>query len=243
MFGNVGNNNKYDQSINTKIKTFYSDLSCLQLTYWNESISIKINPLLSVSQDGIRQYDYNRRISTALSADKCLALKEKLEETFLPKIKEVASSKKLDKALNVGLQVGTKGSAVFFEYKNDEKGIPTLYLTIYTNVGQDGKAPKDGVFSYKFSKVTTIENYDPESGTGTDDVVEGEFLFVYEKLKSIADVCGTAAHTINSENAYKAGYTGKGNGGYSSFNNSQSSTQNTYSAPVSSFDISELPFS
>lgn len=239
MFGFNGNNNNSNdnKNVNTKIKTFYCELSTLQLSYWNDFISVKINPIKSVTPDGLRQYDYERRANTALSAEKCIALKEKIDSVILPKISEVAKSGKLDAAVNVGLSVGKNGSAIFFEYKNDEKGVPYVYLTLYTGIGQDNKAPSDGVYSYKFSKVATIENYDPANGTGTDDVVEAEFMFVYEKLKSITDVFGNASHSVESEKAFKPTFGNKSN------NATQSQPQQQqYNAPVSNFNAEDFPF-
>lgn len=243
MFGNTGNNNNNDRSTNTKIKTFFGDLSCLQLAYWNENLSIKINPLQGVSADGIRQYDYTRRANTALTPDKCIALKEKIDEKILSKMKEVKEKGTLDAPVNTGVSVGNKGIAVFIEYKNDENEKPYVYLTIYTNIGQDNKAPKDGVYSYKFAKVNAVDDYDPESGTGTDSYVDAEFLFFYDKLKNIADICGTAAHSVNVDNSFKSTAPRNNGGNYSSYNNQNSqASNNNYSAPVSSFNDEEFPF-
>lgn len=244
MFGNTGNNNRNEVSVNTRIRTFYSDISCLQLSYWNENMSIKINPLQSVTAEGIRQYDFNRRANTALTSDKAIALQTEIEKKLLPEIEKVKQTGKLEAPVNVGLPVGNKGSAIFFEYKNDEKEEPSVYLTIYTNIGQDNVAPKDGVYSYKFNKVKLIDNYDPENGTGTDSYVESEFLFVYNKLKTIADVFGNAAHSVNSEKAYHGNSNNYQRGGYNANSNStpQQQASSSYSAPVSSFDVSELPF-
>ena len=241
MFNNVGNNNSNSKNVNTKIRTFYGETACLQLSFWNENVSIKINPLQGVSSDGIRQYDYTRRANTALTADKCIALAEKIEEVILPAIEKVKKEKKLEAPVNTGLQVGNKGSAIFVEYKNDDKNIPYLYLTVYTNIGQDGKAPKDGVYSYKFAKINTVDNYDPENGTGTDDSVDAEFMFFYEKIKNITDVSGTAAHSINMDIDNKASSGNRGSGN-NNFSNNSNTSQN-YSAPVNDFNMNEgLPF-
>lgn len=239
MFGQVPNNNSNEKNVNTKIRTMYGDLSCLQLSYWNDSISLKINPLSGVSPEGIRQYDYTRRVSTALKQDKCIALANKITEKILPLVK---SGEKIEKPVNVGVQVGNKNTAIFVEYKNDDKEVPSLYLTMYTNIGPDGKAPKDSIYSYKFSKTVITEDYDCETGTGKDIAVESEFMFFFNKLSSISDVYGTAAHSINSENTNK--YVGQSNKGtFNSQGNYNQQPTSSYSAPVSTFDSSDFPLS
>lgn len=231
MFGNQ-NNNSANKNVNTKVRTLYGETACMQLSFWNENISIKINPLQGVSSEGIRQYDYTRRANTALTMDKCIALATKIREVIFPVMAKVKQDKKLTAPVSTGLSVGNKGSSLMIEYKNDDKNNPYVYLTLYTNIGQDGKAPKDGVYSYKFSKVNTVDNYDPEKGTGTDDSVDAEFMFFYEKIKNIADIAGTAAHSVNMDTELKAAMGAKnGGGGFSNNNN----TPSNYSAPVSDF--------
>ena len=241
MFNNSGNNSN-NKNVNTKIRTLYGETACLQLAYWNENISIKVNPLQSVNAEGMRQYDYSRRASTALSTDKCAALAAKIEEVIFPAIQQVKKDKKLDNPVNTGLHVGNKGSAIFVEYKNDDNDVPSLYLTVYTNIGQDGKAPKDGVYSYKFSKVDTIDNYDPETGTGTDDSVDAEFMFFYEKIKNITDISGAAAHSINVDMDSKTNAGNRSNNN-NNFSNNNNNTSSNYSAPVNDFNMDGgLPF-
>ena len=245
MFGGNNYNNKNNSTdITTRIRTFYSDLSALVVNYWNDRISIKLHPVQSINSDGVRQYDYTKKISTALMQDKCIALTKKVDELLFPAMEKVKAGEKLEKPVNTGVIVGSKNSGVFIEYKNDDKDIPSFFLTIYTNIGQDKKAPKDGVYSYKFSKVDIIENYDPDNGTGKDDYVEAEFMFFYEKLKNISGVISDAAHSIdykNSTNNYNS------NGNRASMNTQNPSVQTpavpqNYSAPVSSFDDGNFLF-
>lgn len=247
MFGGLGNNqnnNNGAPNINTKIRTLFGDISCLQLTYWNENLSIRINPLMSINEQGIRQYDYNKRGITALTADKCLALSEKIKSVILPAIYKVYTTNVLDKPLNVGFSVGNKGTAFFIEYKPDNKGVPSLYATLYTNMSQDNKAPQDGVYSYKFTKTPTVDNYDPETGTGSYGFVEAEFMFFYDKIRTIADVFGTAAHSKSMDRANRPSNNNNGNGGFNNGGNSKfnNAPQNNYTAPVSNFDPNDLPF-
>lgn len=238
-------NGGIQKSVNTRIKTFYGDLSSLQIGYWNDNVSIKINPLASVSADGIRNYDYQRRVNTALTSEKCIALAESIDSKIMPKVNEVKLGNGLASPVSVVLPVTNKSTLIAVEYKNDESGTPSLYLTVYTNVDQNGKAPSNGVYSYKFAKVKVVTDYDPETGAGNDDYVEAEFLFFYDKLKKISDVFGTAAHSAKNDTTSNFSAQGaqqpQQNNSYSG-NTNAGSYNNNYSTPVSNFDSESFPF-
>lgn len=252
MFGTNSGNNNNDVNVNTKIRTFFGEISCLQMTYWNDKISIKINPLQSVNADGIRQYDFNRRANTALSGDKCIALREKIVEKILPEMEKVKKGNSLEKPVNVGVSVGTNGSGIFIEYKNNDKGKPSAFLTVFTSVGQDNKANPEGTFSYKFEQIPVIENYNSDTGEGSISYIESEFLFFFDKIKNIADVSGSSAHSNNLENAYKSNrkqgssYSNYNNPSNNSFgNNNQgfgNSNTNNNTAQLETYNMDDLPF-
>ena len=234
-----GYNNTNTKNVTTRIRTYYSDISSLQLSHWNENISIRINPLKEITPEGIRTYDYTRKASTALTADKSLALSKEIEEKILPKIKEYKETGIFNGPVNAGVSVGNKGSAIFISYEKDDKDIPYVFITIYMNIDPEKNiAPADSKFSYKFAKVTVIENYNPETGEGTEVQIDGEFLFFYEKIKNIVDTFGSIPHSINNENAYKAEVSTRSNNKNFSNNNGQ---QN-YNAPVNNFNDNEFPF-
>ena len=246
----ANNNSNNTKNVTTRIKTLYGDTASLQLSYWNENLSIKINPLMSVDASGLRQYDYNRRATTAFTTEKAEAMCKKIKKKILTKIEEIEDGGTLDETINVGVSVGTKGSAIFVRYANDENSIPSVYLDVYTNIGEDGKAPKDGIYSYKFNKTEVMDSYDPETGEGHKVITESEFEFFFKKLDTLSDVVGTAAHSVALENDYKSSYPSNNNSGYqNNYNNnnyqqpSNTSTNNSgYSASVTEFNESAFPF-
>ena len=257
MFSNnygSNNNSNNTRNVTTKIKTFYGDTASLQLSYWNENLSIKINPLINVDASGLRQYDYNRRVSTAFTPEKAEAMCKKIKKKIISKIEEVEDGGTLDEVINVGVSVGTKSSAVFVKYAKDENDIPSVYLVVYTNIGEDGKAPKEGIYTYKFNKTEIMDSYDPETGEGNKVIVESEFMFFFKKLDTLSDMVATTAHSITLDNDYKNSYNNNNNsygnnnhGGYSNnYQQSSNSSANTnsggYSAPVSDFNESAFPF-
>lgn len=246
MFGgNTGaTNNNYRANISTRIKNMYSDLSFLTMSYWNDKISIRLHPYLGTNSDGIRQYDYTKRINTAISAEKCVSLVKKIDDVIRPAMESVKTTGVLAHTVNVGVNVGERGSSVFFEYKNDEQGTPFLYLTIYTSVDENGIAPKDGIFSYKFAKIAVMENYDPETGKSDITYVDAEFEFFYDKMKNIADAFGTSAHALAVDKTYRANNANnrQQQGGFNNANHQQNTQQTNYQAPVASFDDADFPF-
>lgn len=258
MFGNnfAGNynNNSNQKSINTRIRTFYSDLSALQLSYWNENISVKINPFIGLRQDGIRQYDFNRKIMTAISTDKAIALYKKLKKNVIPEIEAIENGEKtaLEKDINVGVPIG-QGTLLFIQYKMIEN-VPTLELVMYTNV-VDGKVAPENIFKYRFNKTEVAGELNEETMEMEMTFVETEFQFFYDKLKNISTIIADAAHSVNVSNAYSGGNNnyasgnnyggnnyGNNNGNYGGNNYQNNSNNSSNSAQVSDFNAEDFPF-
>lgn len=252
MFGNNygGNtNNNYNQkSVNTRIRTFYSDLSALQLSYWNENISVKINPIIpGGNADGIRQYDYNRKIMTAITTEKAIGLYKKIKKNIIPVLEAIENGEQtsLEKPINAGVQIG-QGTLLFIQYKMIDD-TPTLDLALFTNV-VDGKTAPENVFRYRFNKVEIVTSLDEETMEMETSKVEAEFLFFYEKLKNIATVVADAAHSVNmakphgGNNNYASGNNNGNYNGNNYHNNSHNSGSSSYSAPESEFNASDFPF-
>ena len=278
MFGNTGNfgynnnNNQFqDKMITSTIRMFFGEISCFKLRYWNDNLSIQIHPLMMISEEGIKKYDMNKKGVTALTPDKCFALKAGIDRTILPKIKEVKETGKLDGPVNVA--VTTKGkeisNKIVVEYKNDENGIPFVYLHLYLRVPNvTGIAQEGNTYTYKFNKAEVEENYNPEDGSSIKYTEETEFEFFYEKIKCHAAIQGVVEQGVKTVNAYKR------DNNYSNYNSGQNSynsgsfnkgplaeytgltrTNNpvggqttaftdssSYKAPMSDFDSEELPF-
>ena len=279
MFGNVGNfsynnnnNNQFqEKSVETTIRMFFGETSCLKMHYWNENLSLRINPLLHVSEEGIRKYDMNKNGKSALTPDKCFALRSGIEKTILPKIKEVKETGKLDESVNVAVTTNGKeiSNKIVVEYKNDENGIPFLYLHLCLGVpNATGIAQEANTYTYKFNKAELEENYNPVDGSSTKSTEEVEFNFFYEKIKCHAAIQGVVEQGVKTVNAYKRDNNHSNyNSGQNSYNSGSfnkgplaeytglTRTNNpvggqttaftdssSYKAPMSDFDSEELPF-
>ena len=231
MFNNTGNNSSAP-SVNTRFKTFYGELSCLYVGGWNDNLSLKINPLESVDENGKRNYDFKKKISTALVQEKISALLSEIDKKIIPAIDE-----KKEELTSAGYQVGKDASAAFVEWDKDENGIWSVYITIYKNIQQDNTT--DTAFKYKFNKTTVIENYDAEKGTGDEVQVEGEFLTFVSILRSAVEMLGIAQHGIKYQQELDTRSAGFG---ASSFTGNTTPMQNQYSAETGTFGDDDMPF-
>ena len=199
-------NNNNRRSVSTNIKTLYGDTASMSLSYWNDMISIKLNPCTGTNADGIRQYDRNRSFSTALSIQKSKALVDLIEENIMPLIKSVSEGNKLEHPVNVAVQCGAKKAMVIIQYSNDDRGKPFVCLYGYTSSNDDGTCEQQNMYAYKFGKTSVIKNYNPNTGEGDVVQVESEFEFFYNTLKNLDNAFGAASHS----NSY---FTSWSNGG------------------------------
>lgn len=202
-------NNNNRRSVSTNIKTLYGDTASMSLSYWNDMISIKMNPCTGTNADGVRQYDRNRSFSTALSIQKSKALVDLIEENILPLIKSVSEGNKLEHPVNVAVQCGVKKAMVIIQYSNDDRGKPFVCLYGYTSSNDDGTCEQQNMYSYKFGKTNVIKNYNPNTGEGDVVQVESEFEFFYNVLKNQASAFGAASHS----NSYFTSWSNGGDNG------------------------------
>ena len=226
MFNNTGNNSSAP-SVNTRFKTFYGELSCLYVGGWNDNLSLKINPIENVDENGRRNYDFKKKISTALVQEKISALLDEIDKNIIPAIEE-----KKEEFTSAGYQVGKDASAAFIEWDKDDNNVWSVYITIYKNIQQDNTS--DTAFKYKFNKTAVIENYDAEKGTGDEKQVEGEFLTFVSILRSAVEMLGIAQHGIRYQQELDTRSSGFNT---SSFMGGNTPTMNNqYSAETRSFD-------
>lgn len=202
-------NNNNRRSVSTNIKTLYGDTASMSLSYWNDMISIKMNPCTGTNADGVRQYDRNRSFSTALSIQKSKALVDLIEENILPLIKSASEGNKLEHPVNVAVQCGVKKAMVIIQYSNDDRGKPFVCLYGYTSSNDDGTCEQQNMYAYKFGKTNVIKNYNPNTGEGDVVQVESEFEFFYNVLKNQASAFGAASHS----NSYFTSWSNGGDNG------------------------------
>lgn len=233
MFGNTGNNTARSQqpSINTRLATWYGDLSCLQIGYWNTNLSLRFNVCTGKNADGVNQYDFNNKLTTALTPNKADAIvKWANGTTFDP------AGSKQSISFKIGAGETTK-LAVEFEPNGDDGD---FYISVYRNITENGTT-SDAV-RYKFNKTKISFNWDASTGKiGSEETKDNEF---YEFLDFCLQLSKYAENTFKSHltkyiDENRAAFSN--NGGYMpNGGNGGGQPQSNYTAPVSTGD--DYPF-
>ena len=239
MFGNQNNNKKSSINVNTPIKTFYCDTSLFQLSYWNDKLSVRINPVLKVDANGLKTYDFKSNSITSIHHSKCKALAIMIKEKIFPAIENIKNGGSLTEPVVVGVQTNDTGNKVLIEYKNDESSTPSIYFTII-NIASDNTTKIEE--SFKFNKVAAIDNYNKDSDASSTSFIEAEFITFYEVLNKIISVWNSSVHATAYDNAFKQiAFNKAANQGAENINNTH--VNNNYSAPVTTFTTDAFPFS
>lgn len=253
LFGrSMSNQTNNGININTTIKTFFGDLSSLNIGAWNNQLSIKLTPCTGVDGNGMRNYDQNRRANTALTPENAKTLKEGLDTVIKPILEKIKNGENVNLPVNVAVSMGSndKKNALLVEVKNDDKtGKPSVFLTLCQMLGMDNSADPQNIFSYKFGEKTYVSNYDYRTGSiGSEHTVESEFEVFYDMVANVSDILPMTAHGVKYVNALSAKFTPNTNSNNNSYGgnsyNANTYTQ-SYEAPISSMMGSEdfgLPF-
>lgn len=253
MFGNNaygGQNNGNGVNVNTSIKTLYSDYSSLTLGAWNQQLSIRLAPCTGADSNGMRQYDTNRRASTALVPEKALMLKAAIENKIMPKIHVLMDGGSLDEPVSVSIALGSadKRNVFTIELTNDENGKACAFLKIHQMVREDGTCDPQNIFTYKFGVNTLLYDYNPSTGSSREAEVQSEFMFFYDLISHVSELLPLSAHGTKYNNAISARYQNNRpsygapqGGGFGA----APARQPSYEAPTSSFGVNDdygLPF-
>lgn len=163
------------------------DPSTLGLAFWNNMISVKMNPALEKSkQTENKVFDYEATIQTTLTIEKAQVLLEKINEVILPAIRE---GKEASRSVIIGgdslLYIGT-GVKQFGEVKP--------HLAIFKSLDADTKKPEIGIF-YEFKTCSVISDYDHITGSFQQDSPVSAELSLFIKFLEVAIEALTHAHS------------------------------------------------
>lgn len=206
------NNDRRDEiSVNTGVTTLWSPLSSLNIGCWNDKISLSWMPASGKNERGATTYNKERKIQTALPYVKINALLKRYDKTIKEKYEN--GEEPPEDGINVGVPITSKDDTkiIMIEYKKDEKGTPGMYLTIAEKIGENGVS--GATISYKFNRITTLENYRPSTGAHEDVEDDGEFEFFIDILRAHVLMTGLNSHATRYSDAFKKNRSGGGNGG------------------------------
>lgn len=244
MFNNQ-NSGSNSLNVNTRVFTFLSDTSMLTVGYWDKSISIKLNPASGKDANNFTVYDRDKKISTAIVAEKSMALLEGINNHITPAIRKVAAGGVLDKPLSVSIEMANKTGRLAITYANDENGVPSVYLIIYKNGNETGRYSDE--YGFKFNKTALSYNFD--ASTGRSDIVnsEAEFTLFTEILKTSVNILGEVPHSMRYNTEFTSRYSrpsGNNTGSFGSMPTYSNSARSE--APVQNYsdmaDGDDIPF-
>lgn len=193
-------NTREQAQVNTRGLSFFNNESTLesstmQLGYWNEMVSLRINPALPEDkQTETNKFDYEVSLSTALTLDKTITLKKAIDEDILPAFNE---KREISKGVPVG---GNSVISVGIKLVDDK---PEAFLAIYKSLDSDTKKPGD-MLTYNFRTVYTVDDYNPETGEYTlTQGVPGELNVFTRALGAAVEALTNAmAHSMRNVNRY-----------------------------------------
>lgn len=157
-FDQQNNSRDNKNSVNTRGVQFFNKesiySSTLSVGYWNEFLSIKINPALPKDQQtDAKVYDYTKSVVTVLSIEKASTLIREIDENIIPAIvEEREKSISIPTATDSLLSVGTV----------NQNGTIRPYIAIHKGI-KENRIPQLSIF-YEFNNLNIIDDYNETTG-------------------------------------------------------------------------------
>ena len=236
MFGKYNNNGFGGNSINvnTKIYTSYSDDSLLTLSAWNANLSLKLQPAKGKNEDGVTVYSTEQveTVTASITPETDQLLLAGIEKDILPAIKEKASA-----SIGVVTGVADKRKVINVITTDGKVGLSVVFGG---TINLDGTSTGTSLIQHTFNDRSYYTNYKQNDG-GTANQIPSDFYAFVAKLKELKYVDGAISHGIAYSTSIKSAIAASKN------TPAESTSQNTYSAPVTNVgdgSIDEfIPFS
>lgn len=191
---NTQNNSKDNTiSMNTKGYQFSNrngfDPSALTVGYWNEMLSLRINPALEPSkQTESKIFDYEKSVSTSLTLEKIMTLLYGITKEVMPAI-----SANEDKSIGISV---SGDSLIVVGTGKKQTGSIRPFLGIHKGLNPDTKIAETSIF-YEFKTTETVNDYDEKNGKyNLCKGIQSELMLFVELLKSaIVGLGNSVAHS------------------------------------------------
>ena len=217
-------------------------------------LSLRINPALDKSrQTEGRVFDYDKSVSTSLTAEKVTLLLYKIQKEIIPAIES-------DEDKSIGIPLNGGESLLVVGTGKRLTNTITPFLAIHKSLNPDTKKPEMSMF-YEFKKSSSIDDYNEQTGAySLVSDIHSELKLFIELLKAF--IIGTSNFTVHAErlvNKYnndklqnnvlaicqKIGATMTGGGNNRSYGQRQnifgnSSSSSNYSNNSNTADMAEL---
>ena len=212
MFNNNNNqSNGNEISVNTGIETFWGELSSLNVGCYNDKISLRWLPAIGKDDRGHTRYNSEGRVSTCISHVKVSALLSQYDK----KLKEMVESGEEPPANGASVMVPINAKSgpagLFIEYKKDENGKASVYLTMAKQLTEAGADPAN-IIRYKFNDLVVMSDMNPEQGGGEQEEIMAEFDYFVNILRAQILMTGINSHASRYSASFGKGKSGFGAG-------------------------------
>ena len=133
------------------------DPSTLQLSYWNDMISLRITPALDPSkQTETKVFDYEKTVVTAINLEKAMLIVKAIKDSIFPAI-EAGENKDIAFSIN-------GDSLLAFGTGKRLTGEIRPFIAIHKSLNPDTKKPEMSIF-YEFKRNQFIDDYNEATGS------------------------------------------------------------------------------
>lgn len=210
--GNRGNNGQ-DRSNDTNTRgiqlknrdsEFYP--SAISVGYWNDMISVRINPALPPEQQTeSAAFDWKQFLNTALTLEKATTLVDEIETHVY---KAVEAEEEIFRGVPLGGDgiIGVGGRKVADKY--------ITIVALFRQIDPETRIPAKKSF-YEFKTGAVVENYNENTGElAVKQGVQGELKLFTDEIKAAIVLLGNAAAHAQAVTEKIQALSQGGNGGY-----------------------------
>ena len=212
MFGQI-NNKSTEASTNTSFITLFGSISSLTIGGWNDKISIRISPSSGIDSNGVRRYDFQRRVNTAIPFSQGLTFVEGIEKVVFPAIENGIP----DKGTAIEMGSSNKKNIVEISTFLTDDGKMSVKLSINT-ISDTGNSIIEYIFGTSQYRVRNTKGTEEEYVT-----FQSELMEFYTILKNQIQVLGLGGHGYLQTNAIKAQFNARVNQYTNNYTNQQQS--------------------
>lgn len=227
------NNNSYqnqnrETNLNSNLMASATPDSLLTAVAWNKSITLRIAKAIGKRSDGSTEYetDKARILSTCITYDNAVVLYEGYVNILKP-----AMDINEPKSISAVIQ-GKDGrpKVITIGYTPDSGS----YLSIVTQINENGVATEDNVITHKFNRRELREDYNFITGSSAEVTeVETDLAKLMDLMHHMILLTPMVSHSIRYDKAERERYANNRNvGNYAQYGGPQAYQQFTQNMPM-----------
>ena len=222
MYNNYNSNRPLDGlNVNTQFMQDFCDTAKINISGWNDKVSIRLNRASGKNADGLTMYNEQDYFNTALTKDAIEALIDGIDNTIIPAIEDYKP--------NTSIAVQTSST------ENGTNVIEILVATneknqicVFLNAHKYGPAGPIDTFTHEFRQKSYLRDFNPMTNEGSEVAVQTKFMQFVAVLKAALVPVAVTAHgekyRARIAEAYGANRNNGGNGNYPNNRNYQNNS-------------------